>query len=402
MNADVIIIGAGIVGLACARELQRRCPELRVLVLEKEAAPAQHQTGRNSGVIHAGVYYPPGSLKATLCREGNQAVREFCDTHGIAYDICGKLLVACSGAELERMRGLYERCAANALERCWLDAAELRRREPHITGLAGILIPSTGIVSYRAICEKMAALIHADGGEIRYGETVQRIEESAAHVSIRTSRSAYQAERLIACAGLQADILVRAAGLVPDFTICPFRGEYYQLPAKHNRLIKHLIYPIPEPDVPFLGVHLTRMIDGSITVGPSAVLAMAREGYHKTDISPRDLLHMLGHQGIRKVLRKNWKHGLKEQKNAWCKSSYLKEVQKYCPEITTADLLPYPAGVRAQAVSNEGELIEDFLWKQTARMLHVCNAPSPAATAAIPIARRIIDQLEAPASDSSA
>lgn len=275
----------------------------------------------------------------------------------------------------------------------WWSKAELAEREPNITGIAAFFVPSTGIVSYRQISEKMAEHLQKDGMDIRYNHPVSAISEDTHGITVQAGDTTIRARYIIACAGLHADRIAALGGLNPDFRICPFRGEYYQLPEKHNHIVKHLIYPVPEPGVPFLGVHLTRMIDGSVTVGPSAVLAMARKGYRKRDIHPRELLEMLAYPGIRKVLRANWRHGIKEQYNAWNKRGYLREVQKYCPHITLDDLKPYPAGVRAQAVSADGKLVEDFHWLRSARSLHVCNAPSPAATSAIPIGREIIAQI---------
>lgn len=394
MNTDILIIGAGIVGLSTAMEVRRRFPHLSLTLVEKEARPAVHQTGHNSGVIHAGVYYPPGSRKAELCRAGNAATKAFCDEHGIAYDICGKLIVATQEEEMPRLQALYQRAAENELERHWWSGAELAEREPNICGLAAFFVPSSGIVSYRQIAEKMAALLEKDGVSLHFDCEVQSIRESSQEVIVQAGDKEIRARYLIACAGLHADRIAEMAGLQPDFRVCPFRGEYYQLPPSHNAIVKHLIYPVPEPDVPFLGVHLTRMIDGSVTVGPSAVLAMAREGYRKRDISPRDLWHMFSYAGIRKVLKKNLHHGLKEQRNAWFKRGYLGEVQRYCPSIRLEDLRPYPAGIRAQAVSADGKLVEDFHWLQSERSLHVCNAPSPAATSAIPIGHEIIKHIE--------
>lgn len=394
MKTDILIIGAGIVGLATAWEVRRRFPHLHLTIVEKEARPAVHQTGHNSGVIHAGVYYAPGSRKAQLCLAGNAATKAFCDEHAIPYDTCGKLLVATNADELTRMKALYERSAQNGLERHWWSGAELREREPNITGVAAFFVPSTGIVSYRQISEKMAENLARNGVDLLFLHAVTHIRETAGGITLHAGEKEITARYLIACAGLHADRIADMAGLNPDFRICPFRGEYYRLPAKHNAIVKHLIYPIPEPGVPFLGVHLTRMIDGSVTVGPSAVLAMAREGYRKRDIDPRELWQMLAYPGIRKMLRANWKHGIKEQRNAWYKRGYLREVRKYCPQITLDDLKPYPAGVRAQAVSRDGKLVEDFHWLQSARSLHVCNAPSPAATSAIPIGRKIVEHID--------
>ncbi|WP_308368542.1 MULTISPECIES: L-2-hydroxyglutarate oxidase [unclassified Microbulbifer] len=388
---DFIIIGGGIVGMSTAMQLQQAFPDRKVLVLEKEARLAEHQTGHNSGVIHAGVYYTPGSLKAKFCLEGNRATKAFCDRHGIPYLECGKLLVATNALEVERMKALWERTEANGLERYWLSAAELEEREPNITGKAGILVPSSGIVDYRAVTEAMGREFRTLGGEIRFGCTVTGIEELRSEVRIHSDRDTVAGRHLISCSGLMADRIVRMLGLEPSFRICPFRGEYYRLKPEHNRIVNHLIYPIPDPSMPFLGVHLTRMIDGSVTVGPNAVLAWKREGYRKTDLSLRDTLETLSYPGILKVLKQNLKPGLKELKNSLFKGGYLKMVQKYCPMLEKADLMPYPAGVRAQAVSRDGKLVDDFLFVNTARTINVCNAPSPAATSALPIGAHIVD-----------
>ncbi|MDO5091422.1 MAG: L-2-hydroxyglutarate oxidase [Cardiobacteriaceae bacterium] len=390
---DFAVIGAGILGLSTAMQLSERFPGSRIVVLEKEDGVARHQTGHNSGVIHAGVYYAPGSLKAELCRAGNAATKAFCREHGIAFDACGKLLVATNALELERMQALYTRSAENGIEREWWDAAQLAAREPNVRGVAAIFVPSTAIVSYRQISEKMAEIIRDRGDDIRLNTPVQRIAETGDHILLHTVHGELRTRFLVSCAGLQADRVVAMSGIAPDFTICPFRGEYYRLPEKHNRIVRHLIYPIPDPAVPFLGVHLTRMIDGSVTVGPNAVLAMQREGYRKRDINLRDIGQMLANPAIRRVLFRHWRHGLKEQRNSWFKRFYLQEVRKYCPAITLADLGDYPAGVRAQAVAADGTLIDDFRWQHTPRSLHVCNAPSPAATSAIPIGARIVAQV---------
>ena len=387
---DFIIIGGGIVGMSTAMQLLERYPGKKLLVVEKEAGPAQHQTGHNSGVIHAGVYYTPGSLKAQFCLQGNIDTKRFCDENAIEYDECGKLLVATNAVEMERMKALWERTAANGLERYWLSADELKEREPNITGIGGIFVPSSGIVNYRKVTEAMARRIQQMGGEIHYNTEVIALKEDSMGVVVSTSTGDVSGRYLISCSGLMADRVVRMLGVEPEFRICPFRGEYYLLPPQHNQIVKHLIYPIPDPSMPFLGVHLTRMIDGTVTVGPNAVLAWKREGYRKTDISLSDTLETLGYAGIRKVLRANFKPGLIELKNSVFKGGYLKEVQKYCPGITRDDLKPYPAGVRAQAVSKDGKLVDDFLFVRTRRTINVCNAPSPAATSALPIGRYII------------
>lgn len=391
---DTIIIGGGILGLSTAMQLIRAYPDKKMLLVEKENGPARHQTGHNSGVIHAGVYYTPGSLKARFCLEGNHATKAFCDEHDIAYDECGKLLVATNDLERQRMQALWERTEANGLERYWLTAEELHEREPNITGVGGIFVPSSGIVNYAEVAAAMGREFEAAGGEIRYSTSVTGLSERTNEVVVSTSQGDFSTRFMVSCSGLMADRVVRMLGIEPDFTICPFRGEYYRLPAQHNQIVNHLIYPIPDPSMPFLGVHLTRMIDGSVTVGPNAVLAWKREGYRKTDVSLSDTWAMLRHSGIRQVLKDNLRPGLTELKNSIYKKGYLEQVRKYCPSLTLADLEPYPAGVRAQAVSNDGKLIDDFLFVNTPRTVNVCNAPSPAATSAIPIGAHIVDKVK--------
>lgn len=396
---DFIIIGGGIIGMSTAMQLLRAYPDCRMLLLEKESAPARHQTGHNSGVIHAGVYYTPGSLKAKFCLAGNRATKEFCTENGIRFDECGKLLVATNELEMQRMKALWERTAANGLEREWLSAEQLREREPNITGIGGIFVPSSGIVSYAEVTVAMAREFQMRGGEIRYGTEVIGLDERPTEMVVKTSAGEFSSRFMVSCSGLMADRVVRMLGLDPGFSICPFRGEYYLLPAEHNRIVNHLIYPIPDPSMPFLGVHLTRMIDGTVTVGPNAVLALKREGYRKRDISLSDTFAMLTDPGILKVLKNNLRPGLVEMRNSLFKRGYLQEVRKYCPSIELKDLKPYPAGVRAQAVSREGKLIEDFLFRNTRRSVNVCNAPSPAATSAIPIGAYIIEQIDAQLAD---
>ncbi|MBE0462838.1 MAG: L-2-hydroxyglutarate oxidase [Halomonadaceae bacterium] len=392
---DFIIIGGGILGMSTAMQLQQTYPDKRLLVLEKESGPAQHQTGHNSGVIHAGVYYTPGSLKAKFCLEGNRATREFCDQHGVDYSICGKLLVATNALETQRMQALWERTAANGLEREWLSAEALKEREPNIRGEAGIFVPSSGIVNYAQVTRAMAAEFERLGGKIQYGVEVKGLEERRTEVVVTTTNDTFSSRYLVTCAGLMADRVIRMLGQDPGFTICPFRGEYYLLPEKHNHIVNHLIYPIPDPAMPFLGVHLTRMIDGSVTVGPNAVLALKREGYRKQDMSLRDMGQMFTHPGILKVLGRHLKPGLGEMKNSFYKRGYLELVRKYCPQLTIEDLKPYPAGVRAQAVSKAGKLVDDFVFVNTRRTVNVGNAPSPAATSALPIGAHITQQVVA-------
>jgi len=392
---DFIIVGGGILGMSTAMQLKQAYPERRMLLLEKEAGPAMHQTGHNSGVIHAGVYYTPGSHKARFCLEGNRATKAFCDAHGIPYDTCGKLLVATSELEMQRMQALWERTAANGLAREWLSAGELAEREPNITGVGGIFVPSSGIVDYAAVTRAMAAEFERLGGEIRYGCEVTGLEERRQEVVVKSSGGEFIGRYLVTCSGLMADRVIRLLGQDPGFTICPFRGEYYRLPDRHSAIVNHLIYPIPDPSMPFLGVHLTRMIDGSVTVGPNAVLAFKREGYRRRDVSLTDLARMATNPGILKVLGRNLRPGLSEMKNSLYRRGYLELVRKYCPSLTLEDLEPWPAGVRAQAVSRDGRLVDDFLFVSTRRTLNVGNAPSPAATSAIPIGAHIVEQVKA-------
>lgn len=390
---DFIVIGGGILGLSTAMQLINARPDSKILLVEKEDGPAKHQTGRNSGVIHAGVYYTPGSLKAKFCLEGNRATKAFCQSHNIPFLECGKLLVATNDLEMKRMRALWERTASNGLKRTWLEADELHEVEPNITGIGGIQFPSSGIVDYGEVAAAMARDFEAAGGEIRYSTTVVGLEERSSEVIVKTEQGDFKAGLLISCSGLMADRVVRMLGKDPGFAICPFRGEYFQLPPKHNHIVNHLIYPIPDPSMPFLGVHLTRMIDGSVTVGPNAVLAWKREGYHKGDFSLGDTIDMLTNPGIIKVLKSNLRPGLIEWKNSIYKNGYLAQVRKYCPSLSIDDLQPYPSGVRAQAVSRDGKLIDDFLFVNTTRSVNVCNAPSPAATSSIPIGAYIVREV---------
>jgi len=393
MIYDYCIIGGGIVGLATAMALLERQPGASLLILEKEAVLAQHQTGHNSGVIHAGIYYAPGSLKADLCKRGAEATKAFCTEHQIKFDVCGKLLVASTPLEVSRMHALYERSKQNGLKVEQLDAAELRRREPNIVGLGGLFLDATGIVDYRQVCQAMAQVIKAGGGEIRLQTSVTAISESADSVTVSSLDQVWQARQLVACAGLQSDRLAKLAGVKIDHQIIPFRGEYYRLPASRNELVNHLIYPIPDPELPFLGVHLTRMIDGSVTVGPNAVLGLGRENYRKFSINWRDVAEYASFPGFWKTIWNNLGSGTTEMKNSLFKRGYLEQCRKYCPSLEVDDLLPYEAGIRAQAVMRDGTLVHDFLFAETPRMVHVCNAPSPAATSAIPIGQMIAEKI---------
>ncbi|WP_020396267.1 L-2-hydroxyglutarate oxidase [Thiolinea disciformis] len=397
MTYDYLIIGGGIVGLSTAWQLQQRLPHKNIVLIEKETELAQHQTGHNSGVIHAGIYYPPTSLKAKFCREGSAATIQFCREHQIPFNQCGKLLVATNEVEYQRMESLFQRAQTNGLAVEWLNERELKIQEPNITGIGAILVASTGIVSYREISKKIAQQFIALGGKILLGTQLVSLSEKIDSVEAKLVRNQHietlQANFIVSCAGLQADRITRMMNLETEFQIIPFRGEYYRLAAKHNQIVKHLIYPIPDPDLPFLGVHLTRMIDGSVTVGPNAVQGWKREGYGHWNFSLADTLEMLDFSGFWKVLKKHWKTGLHETYNSWFKSGYIKEVQKYCPPIQVSDLLPYPAGIRAQAVLKDGTLVHDFLFAESTHSLHVCNAPSPAATSALPIGQYIVEKV---------
>ncbi|MCV9967681.1 L-2-hydroxyglutarate oxidase [Pararhizobium sp. BT-229] len=392
---DIVVIGGGIVGLSTAMQLSQRFPGLSLAVLEKEPMLAGHQTGRNSGVIHAGVYYEPGSLKAKFCREGSAATMQFCKEYGIRFDQRGKMLVATGTDELPRMEKLYERALANGLEIHRVSKEELTEREPHIAGLGALFVPASGIVDYGEVTRCMGALFLEADGTIMTDVEVCDIREQANGVEIALNTGMLlTARHVIACAGVNADRLARMCGLAKDLAIIPFRGEYFRLGADKNRIVDHLIYPIPEPSLPFLGVHLTPMIAGFVTVGPNAVLAFARDGYSFGDVDPKDLWEMIRFPGFRRVITNNMRYGLGEMANSLSRRRYLALCQRYCPELELADLHPHPAGIRAQAVSRDGRLLHDFLIERTARTVHVLNAPSPAATSALPIGRYIADIAE--------
>lgn len=393
MIYDYCIIGGGIVGLATAMALLERQPGASLLILEKENVLARHQTGHNSGVIHAGIYYAPGSLKADLCKRGAQATKDFCTQHQIKFEVCGKLLVASTPLEVERMHALYQRSQQNGLKVEQLDAKELQRREPNIVGLGGLFLDATGIVDYKQVCEAMARVIQNAGGEVQLQTRVRAIVETADKVTISSDDKVWSARQLVACAGLQSDRLAALAGVKIDHQIVPFRGEYFRLPAAKNNIVNHLIYPIPDPELPFLGVHLTRMIDGSVTVGPNAVLGLGRENYRKFSINWRDVAEYATFPGFWKTIWNNLGSGTTEMKNSLFKRGYLEQCRKYCPSLEVDDLLPYEAGIRAQAVMRDGTLVHDFLFAETPRMVHVCNAPSPAATSAIPIGQMIAERI---------
>ncbi|MGW5572112.1 L-2-hydroxyglutarate oxidase [Nocardia thailandica] len=390
---DFCVLGGGIVGVATAHRLLRTHPGARLLLVEKAATLGAHQTGHNSGVIHSGIYYPPDSLKARLCRAGAAWTKEFAAAHGIPFEVCGKLLVATDSAEHERMLALYERSIANGVEVELIDAAGLRAREPRITGTGALFVPGTGIIDYRRVTDTLAAEVRAAGGRIALNTEITAIDESGAAVTLSGPAGVFRTERLVMCAGLQADRMARKAGLATDFRIVPFRGEYYQLPRARKDLVRTLIYPIPDPSLPFLGVHLSPTVDGELTVGPNAVLGLAREGYRKGSLDLRDAADTFAFPGFHRVAAAHVRTGARELRNSLFKRGYLAECRRYCPELTLADLRPREAGIRAQAVLRDGTLVHDFLIERTPRSVHVLNAPSPAATSAMPIAEHIVASL---------
>jgi L-2-hydroxyglutarate oxidase len=352
-------------------------------VLEKEAAVAAHQSGRNSGVIHSGVYYKPGSLKARNCRAGKQALEEFCARYGVPFERCGKVIVATRPEELDRLEALYERARANGA-RCEM-VARVTDIEPHAAGLRALHVPETGIVDYREVCRRLEGLIAAQGGAVRKGQRVWRCLPDR----VQTQDAEYRCQVLVNCAGLYADTVARMCGIRPKVQIVPFRGEYYKLRPEATRLCRGLIYPVPDPRFPFLGVHFTRMIGGGVECGPNAVLALAREGYARTTVDLRELWATLTNPGVLRIMARYWRTGLEEMLRSFSKRLYTRSLQRLVPAVTAADLLPRPPGIRAQAVSRDGALVDDFLIEQRGRSIHVLNAPSPAATAALTIGQEI-------------
>jgi L-2-hydroxyglutarate oxidase LhgO len=391
----VAIVGGGIVGLATARKVLRDNPGAEVVVLERGPELAGGQTGHNSGVVHAGLYYAPGSLKARLCRRGGNLLREFCAAEGIAYDACGKLVVATDRSERERLEALAERAAANEVPGLrWLEAGEIASVEPKVTGVAALHSPETAIVDFVAVAAAMARQIEADGGEIRTGVEVTRVRESPAAATVDLSSSeAVAADRVVVCAGLHSDRLARASGQDAEPRIIPFRGEYWKLRPGREDLVRGLIYPVPDPALPFLGVHLTRKIDGEVWLGPNAVLALALEGYRWRDVSGRDLAHILGWPGTWRMMRQNWRAGIRELSLSRRKRAFIDEARRFVPDLESGDAVRAPAGVRAQAVDRDGSLVDDFRIGRGERVLWVRNAPSPAATSSLAIAEELVEAL---------
>ena len=393
-SADLAVIGGGIVGCATALAIAKRNPQLEIILFEKEAQLATHQTGHNSGVIHAGLYYRPGSLKAATCTSGREALYQFCAEHGLAHQRCGKVVVAVDESELPALEELERRGHANGLDGLQrLTADELRQHEPHVRGIAGLFVPQTGIVDFVAVACKMAELFQSLGGTVQLGAPVMQIRREYDTYFLRVGNETVQTRGLVNCAGLHSDRVARSAGLLPDVQIVPFRGEYYEFKAERGDLVRHLIYPVPDPQMPFLGVHFTRMINGSVEAGPNAVLAWQREGYRRSDISLRDLSEILGFPGFWKLASRFWRVGIQEHGRSFSKKLFVKNLQRLMPEIRASDLVPGASGVRAQAVDGQGRLLDDFHILAEARMVHVLNAPSPAATASLSIGEHIADRV---------
>ena len=395
MNADIVIVGGGIVGLATAYHLTEKYPNKKILVLEKEDEVAHHQTGNNSGVIHSGLYYKPGSLKAKNCIDGYHMMIQFCDEHQIPYDLCGKVVVATDKSELGRLRDLFDRGRENGLEGLeMLDQARLKEIEPHLAGIQGILVPQTGIVNYKQVCQKLAEIITQRGGEIHLNTLVQAMKETADNVQITTSTISVECQLIINCAGLYSDEVAKMHLGKLDTRIIPFRGEYFELTAEAEHLVKHLIYPVPDPNFPFLGVHFTRMIGGGIEAGPNAVFAFKKEGYLRTDFNFKEFFGSLLWPGFQKVMFKYWKTGLGEMYRSFSKKAFTKALQRLIPEVQEEHLVPAAAGVRAQACDRTGGLLDDFKIVHEKRAIHVINAPSPAATSSLSIGKTISDMVK--------
>jgi len=390
-NYDLVIVGGGIVGLSVAMQMTRQFPQKRLLLLEKESALAQHQTGHNSGVIHSGIYYKPGSLKARACVEGAAAMITFCKEHGIPHQVCGKVIVASSDEEAGRLTELQKRGEANGISGVrLLSADELRDLEPHCAAVSALHVPGTGVTDYSLVSAKYAELARAAGGEIRTSSKVIGLRVGS-EIVVETQAGAVGALFVINCAGLHSDIVSRMAGSAPDIRIIPFRGEYYDLAPERHYLVRSLIYPTPDPRFPFLGVHLTRRINGIVDAGPNAVLAFRREGYRKTDFSLRDVVDEFTFPGFWRMAARYWKDGLAEFYRSLNRKAFLSSLQRMVPDIQESDLRPGGSGVRAQAVRRDGSLVDDFEFVCNHNLLHVCNVPSPAATASIPIGRAITD-----------
>jgi (S)-2-hydroxyglutarate dehydrogenase len=394
-SGDIVVVGGGIVGLAVAREILKRKPETKLAVLEKEVDLGQHQTGHNSGVIHSGIYYAPGSRKAQACVAGAEALKRYCDRKQIPYRMVGKVIVATEEEELPRLENLYQRGIQNEVPGLrMVDADELRELEPHVNGIRALWSPATGIVDYGKVANAYADDVREMGGIIRRDHEVTAINRKAGRSLVTTPKGEFEASTVVTCAGVYADRVAMLTGSPRTPRVVPFRGDYYILNPKRSSLVRSNIYPVPDPRFPFLGVHFTPRMNGDIWLGPNAVLAFSREGYRFRDINPGDLVDMFGYSGFRQFARRNWQTGKDEMVRDLSKKQFLQTLQRYIPELTMDDLLPGPSGVRAQALSEDGQLVDDFVFDRGEGVLHVRNAPSPAATSSLHIGSMIVDELE--------
>ncbi len=394
-QSDVIIIGGGIIGLATAHELCRLHPLLSLTLLEKEEKLAQHQTGHNSGVLHSGIYYRPGSLKAQNCREGKRRIEQFCMEEGISHEICGKVIVALDESELPALETIYQRGVENGILCEMIDAERLHELEPHVAGIKAIHVPEAGIVDYRQVCARMAEKVETkDGNQILLASKVVQMNMAGNRVVVSTSRGEHESRFVVNCAGLHSD-RVTSLTETPKAKIIPFRGEYFEVVPEAHHLCRNLIYPVPDPSFPFLGVHFTRMIEGGLECGPNAVLAFAREGYTGSTVNWKDLSETLSYSGFLRLSAKYWRTGLGEMWRSFSKRAFVRALQRLVPEIQEDHLEAVPAGIRAQAVTPEGKLVDDFLIQESEHIIHVGNAPSPAATSSLNIGRLIVEKLEA-------
>lgn len=400
-TCDVIIIGGGLVGLATAYRLAQRWPKLSVALIEKEPRVGQHQSTHNSGVLHSGIYYKPGSLKALHCVRGRSEMVEFCEREHIAHDVCGKVIVAADETERPSLQRIHARGLENGVRCERIGREELARREPAARGVEAIWVPETGIVDFEGVCDKLAQRISEHGHRVILGTRVTRIEERKDALEVHTTGETLSCRRIVACAGLHSDRIERMTGATPRGEIIPFRADYYRLVPERRSLCRNLIYPVPDLRFPFLGVHLTRMTDGTVECGPNAVLAFAREGYQRTDVNWRELGDFVRYVGLRRFLRRHWPHATREMLRTWSKHAFAKALQHLVPELTVDDLEPGPCGVRAHVVLPDGALAEDFEVRGTKRVLHVVNAPSPAATSALSLGRHVVETMDQLSSGSA-
>jgi len=395
MNCDFLIVGAGIVGLSAAYKLSVRYPDSKILILEKENCVAAHQTGHNSGVIHSGIYYKPGSYKARNCVDGRHQLVDFCSEHGVMHEICGKVIVATEDDETERLEKIYRRGPENKIEGIRLiDKKEVEEIEPFVNCVSGIHVPCSGIVDYRGFCEKLAELLESANASIKFNHKVDSIHQSGNSLKVKAGTESFETNFLISCSGLQSDLVAKSAGISSPVHIVPFRGEYYELVPEAENLVKGLIYPLPNPEFPFLGVHFTRMATGGVECGPNAVFAFEREGYDKLSFNLSDTIDTFNFPGFWKLAGKHWRMGLDEMYRSLSKEAFLKNLKKLIPSIKKEHLTGSPSGIRAMALQPNGEILDDFYFEKERNQIHVLNAPSPAATAALSIGDEIVNQVE--------